>query len=176
MRGSSCALAAPYLALNVVYHGAATPVSGRVKQHWGDRYELETAGRTFGLSWAQMTHGPGKKRLNQIIGTYIPRDIAPTLKTVTLDRFNVQDKHPSWAPWILLAGLSLAALRWGWALRRGVAPPARFLALFSLLLVLFYIVSTLYYALTYDRVWPWYGTVGVMVMLGAWRMIRVCPS
>lgn len=157
-------LATPYLLLNAVYHGAATPISGRVKQHWGDRYELETTGKTFGVSWAQIHEGPGRTRLRQMANTYWPRDIAPALKTLTLNRLDVTGSPKPWALRILAVALIAAGLRWAWALRSATPPPARFLVLFAGLLLLFYAASTLYYALSYDRVWPWYGAVGVMVM------------
>jgi hypothetical protein len=157
-------LAAPYLLMNVAWHGAATPISGRVKQHWGDRYELETVGRIHGVSLAQMQVGPGKTRLRHITRDYLPRDLAPGLRALSLGRIDLAGNQRVWVPWVLGAALLTAGLRLALALRPRPPLAARFLAGLAVVLLAFYVVSTLYYALAYDRVWPWYGAVGVMVM------------
>ncbi len=157
-------LATPYLLINVAWHGAATPISGRVKQHWGDRYELETTGQVYGVSWAQIQTGPGKTRLRHITRDYLPRDLAPGLRALSLGRIDLAGNQHAWTFWVLGAALLTAGLRITLALRRRPPLPARFLAGLAGVLLAFYVVSTLYYALSYDRVWPWYGAVGVMVM------------
>ncbi len=157
-------LATPYLLMNVAWHGAATPISGRVKQHWGDRYELETAGQIYGVSLAQTQSGPGKARLRHITRDYLPRDLAPGLRTLSLGRIDLAGNQRAWTYWVLVAALLTAGVRLTMALRRRPPLSARFLAGLTGVLLAFYGVSTLYYALSYDRVWPWYGAVGVMVM------------
>ncbi len=157
-------LATPYLLMNVVWHGAATPISGRVKQHWGDRYELETTGQIYGVSWAQIQAGPGKTRLRHITRDYLPRDLALGLRALSLGRIDLAGNQRAWAPWILGAALLTAGLRIAQVARQRPSRPARFLAGLAAVLIAFYAVSTIYYALSYDRVWPWYGAVGVMAM------------
>lgn len=157
-------LATPYLLMNVAWHGAGTPISGRVKQHWGDRYELETAGQVYGVSLAQIQTGPGKARLRQITRDYLPRDLAPGLRNLSLGRIDLAGNQRGWTFWVLGMALLAAGLRLALTLRRNPPLPARFLAGLAIVLIAFYVGSTLYYALSYDRVWPWYGAVGVMVM------------
>lgn len=157
-------LATPYLLMNVAWHGGATPISGRVKQHWGDRYELETVGRVYGASLTQIQHGPGKARLRQIAQTYVPRDFAPGVRALSLGQIDLTGKQRTWFPWIVGMVLFAAGMRLVMALRRRTPLPRRFLAGLAVVLCFFYAVSTLYYALSYDRVWPWYGAVGVMFM------------
>lgn len=156
-------LATPYLLMNAAWHGAATPISGRVKQHWGDRYELETTGQIYGVSLAQIQTGPGKSRLRQITQTYLPRDLAPGLRTLSLGQIDLAGNQRAWFPWVLGASLLAAGLRLALLLRRRPPLAGRFLAGLGIALLAFYIVSTMYYALSYDRVWPWYGAAGVMV-------------
>lgn len=157
-------LATPYLAMNVAWHGAATPISGRVKQHWGDRYELETVGRVYGTSLAQIQQGPGKARLRQIAQTYVPRDLAPGLRALSLAQVDLTGNQRPWLPWLLGMALLATGFRLTLAFRRRPPLPHRFLAGLAVVLCIFYAVITLYYAFSYDRVWPWYGAVGVMVM------------
>jgi hypothetical protein len=157
-------LTTPYLLMNVAWHGAATPISGRVKQHWGDRYELETTGQIYGVSLAQIQRGPGKARLRQVTQTYLPRDLAPGLRTLSLGRIDLAGNQRAWTFWILGAASLAAGLRLAMAHRRRPPLPARFLEGLGIVLLAFYIVSTLYYALSYDRVWPWYGAVGALIM------------
>lgn len=155
-------LATPYFVYNTVYHGAATPISGRVKGDWGDRYELETSGKTFGISWSQIQSGPGKTRLREVTRTVLPRDLAPTLKTLSLGFVDNAGKLNSGSLPILAIVWAVALAMWLRA-RRGLPPGTRLLAALGWTLNLFHGLSTLYYALSYDRVWPWYGAVGVML-------------
>lgn len=147
-------LASPYFALNLYHHGHLSPISGRVKQHWGDRYELETAGKTFGLGMAQFRYGPGRPRLRRIYTEYLPRDLALAIRPALPARWNTVTVQYT-VPFLLLLGGAAVLLR----RKRGHATYAGIMLAIALLA--HYVCILAYYTFGADQVWPWYGASGV---------------
>lgn len=147
-------LASPYLALNQFNHGHIMPISGRVKEHWGDRYELETSGRTYGLSYDQFRRGPGKTRLKTIRAEYLPRDFSASIGTLLPASMHEIRVLTAAAGIPLVLGLFVFVraphTRRKWV---GFSIGAALLVHYGFILI--------YYALNSDRVWEWYTVSGV---------------